>query len=244
MRTLGRFRVIRNGFEVPPDAWKRRKARELLWLLCAKSGRPVSRELATGLLWPDSPPYPAGTGRLRVTLHALNDTLEPDRRPHAPTRFVRATAESIRLDPSVWLDLEEFHRLARLAGAQPDPARALGLSRAAVELYSGQFLAEAAQLEWARPARDAAQAAYLDLAIHCGRSELAAGFALRAAELARSVLDADPYREAAYRLLAEAYLATGDPAAARAVFATCRDRLAADLGVDPSWTVDALPEAR
>lgn len=239
VRTLGRFVLIRDGVEVPARAWRRRKARELLWLLCARPGRAVGRELAAGLLWPDAPNRVAGAGRLRVTLHALNHALEPDRRPHAPTRFVHAGADDIRLDPSVWLDVDEFHRLARRAGTEPDPARAISLGRAAVELYSGQFLPDAPHAEWAWPVRDAAQATYLDLAVRCGHADLAAGYALRAAQLARSVLGADPYREAAYRLLAEAHIAAGDPAAAMAVFAACRDRLGADLGVSPSWSLQA-----
>lgn len=243
VRTLGDFHAIRDRVEITPGAWGRRKARELLWLLCARPGHAVSRESAAGLLWPDAPSR-SQAGRLRVTLHALNQALEPDRTPHAPTAFIHADADLIRLDSAVWLDIDEFHRLARLAGAERDAARMAGLARATVAFYRGPFLADAPCLEWAQSIREAAQATYLDLAVHAGRAELAAGMVGRAAALARSVISTDPYREVAYRLLAQACLATGDPAAARAVFVTCRARLAADLGVRPSWTVDALAMPR
>lgn len=239
VRVLGGFHVVRDGAEVPPESWPRRKSRELLWLLCAQSGRSLSRESAGEQLWPDAGPQPPWV-RLRVTLHALNETLEPNRPPRTPTRFVRATADHVRLDPAVWLDIDEFRHLARLARAEAAPGRALLLARAALDHYRGPFLADSPHLEWAHAVRNALQTTFVDLALHGGRAELTHGRAPTAAELARAVLAVDPYRETAYRLLAQAHLATDDAAAARAVFATCRDRLVADLGVGPSWSVDAL----
>ena len=44
LQTLGGFRVLRQGIPVPADAWKSKKARDLLKILAARRGRPVARD--------------------------------------------------------------------------------------------------------------------------------------------------------------------------------------------------------
>ena len=216
VRLLDGLDVARDGEPVPPRAWARRKARELLALLCVQPGRSMRRDRAAAVLWPDTGARSTAL-RLRVTLHALNEALEPDRPPRAPTRYVHASAGRVRLDPAVWVDLDRFDDLARRSRQARDPDLVLRTTRAALALYRGPLLARSPEVEWARPLRDAAQATFVDLALRGGAAELAHGDAARAAGLARSVLAVDPYRETAYRLLAEAQLAAGDAAAARPV---------------------------
>jgi DNA-binding SARP family transcriptional activator len=62
---------------------------------------------------------------------------------------------------------------------------------------------------------------------------------------AEALLLIDPYREAAYRTLIRAHLASGDHASAARAYARCFDRLAEDLGVEPTLeTRDLLTLAR
>ena len=53
---LGRFAVLRAGEPVPLTDWQSRKARDLLKVLVARKGLPVSREAAAEALWPGEDP--------------------------------------------------------------------------------------------------------------------------------------------------------------------------------------------
>ncbi len=44
IQTLGGFRVLRDGEPLPPAAWQSRKARDLVKILIARRGRPITRE--------------------------------------------------------------------------------------------------------------------------------------------------------------------------------------------------------
>jgi len=241
VRCLGSMVVYRHGEPVAEKAWGRRKAKELLGLLCARESHSITREEAVAALWPDAQLEP-GAVRFRVALHALNDALEPDRPARTPTRFVHATTDSVRLDHLVQVDVDEFQRLSQLVRKEPDPARARELGLLAVDLYRGPFLADSPYLEWAGQTRVQLAETFADLTIRVAELELESpeGDPSRAAQLARRVLEDDPYREAAYQLVARALLAQGDTAAAQQVWKACRAHLVAELDVEPTWCLDDL----
>ena len=75
-----------------------------------------------------------------------------------------------------------------------------------------------------------------------GRPSLPACPSRRCATPTRA-LDRDPYDEAALRVVMAAHVAAGRPASALAEYATMRERLAEDLGVNPSPETAALHAA-
>ncbi|MGW3955602.1 BTAD domain-containing putative transcriptional regulator [Streptomyces sp. NPDC004752] len=237
--TLGRFAALRNGDPIPATRWERRKARELLWLLTTREQRSVLREEALELLWPDTDPDVTAP-RFRVALHALRGALEPDRKSRGQDRFVHTDGNRITLDPGVQIDWTEFRGLARRVldgGAGHDDIQ---LGRQAIALYQGTYLEDAVDLPWAEGLRESLKVAFIELALHTAEAECTHGALSSAAELAHRVLDADRYREGAYRLLARVHLSSGDPAAAQRAFRTCAERLSTDLGVAPSWNLADL----
>lgn len=241
VRCLGSLEVYRDGDLIEENAWGRRKARELLSLLCAREDHSITREEAVAALWPDAQLEP-GAVRFRVALHALNDALEPDRPARTPTSFVHATTGRVVLDHRVQVDVDDFKRLSRLIRKEPDPARARELGLRAASLYRGPFLADTPYLEWAGTVRAELAETFADLAIRVAGLELESsdGDLGRAAQLARRVLEHDPYRESAYRLVARALLAQGDTAAAQQVWKTCRAFLTSELDVEPTWCLEDL----
>ena len=108
---LGRFAVLRAGEPVPLAAWQSRKARDLLKVLVARRGHPITREAAAETMWPEEDPEPLGN-RLSVALSTIRKVLDPGRR-HPPDHYVVADAQTIalRLD-RVDVDLIEFLRIA------------------------------------------------------------------------------------------------------------------------------------
>ena len=75
IEALGRFRVLRAGAPVPRSAWRSRKARDLLKMLVARHGRPVSREALIEALWPEEDPVRCAN-RLSVALSTLRGVLD------------------------------------------------------------------------------------------------------------------------------------------------------------------------
>ena len=63
---------------------------------------------------------------------------------------------------------------------------------------------------------------------------------MTACDAAALLLEHDPYDEAALRVLLRAYVFGGQTAAALDAYATARERLADDLGTDPSAETAAL----
>ena len=75
VEALGRFRVLREGVAVPRSAWRSRKARDLLKMLVARHGRPVSRDALIEALWPEEDPARCAN-RLSVALSTLRGVLD------------------------------------------------------------------------------------------------------------------------------------------------------------------------
>lgn len=73
----------------------------------------------------------------------------------------------------------------------------------------------------------------------CSRN-LRRGEAREAARDAELVVEIEPFRESAYRLLMRALEAGGDRAEALRVYERCRTTIAPELGVDPSAETEAL----
>jgi DNA-binding SARP family transcriptional activator len=157
--TLGRFAVLQAGEPVPLTAWQSRKARDLLKLLVARKGTPITRDAAAEAMWPGDDPALLGN-RLSVALSTIRKVLDPGRH-HAADHYVVADARSIalRLD-HVDVDLIEFLTTADLAielMTKGDNEGAAGPLRRARQMYAGDFLEEDLYEDWAVEAREGAR---------------------------------------------------------------------------------------
>lgn len=144
-----RIRVL-GGFEVVSlcgtrAEWTSRKARELLKMLVAARGVPVSREVLMDVLWPAETPA-ALSNRFSVAVNVIRRALDPGRM--RPTQHhVVTEGDSIRLDTAhVDIDLERFLALAR---RQDETGRL-----AAKNLYRGAAFSEEPYADWAVEVRD------------------------------------------------------------------------------------------
>jgi DNA-binding SARP family transcriptional activator/ATP/maltotriose-dependent transcriptional regulator MalT len=201
--TLGRFTIAVEGHPVPSGAWQSRKARDLLKLLAARTGRTVTREGAAEALWPDEVTDALGA-RLSVLLSRLRTVLDPSRR-HPPDHYLDADKACIALRPDrVRIDIIDFLSAAadgaRLAGAGRWDEAELNLRRAE-QLYVGDFLDEDRDADWAVDRREQARTAAVTcarllarIAVHRGADEDATRWLLR-------LLERDPYDEDAWTAL-------------------------------------------
>lgn len=191
--TLGRFAVLRAGTPVPAADWQSRKARDLLKLLVARRGRPVTRESAAEALWPGEPPGPL-SNRLSVALSTMRKVLDPDRA--RPTdHYIAADAQSLalRID-HIDVDVIAFLRAAEAGSAGGSP-EAL---REAERLYTGDFLEEDLYEDWAVDCREHARSVALEVGRRLAAAAVRGGDDDDASRHLRRVLERDPHDEAAW----------------------------------------------
>ena len=197
---LGRFAVLHSGEPVPLAAWQSRKARDLLKVLVARKGRPITRDAAAEAMWPEEDPEPLGN-RLSVALSTIRKVLDPGRR-HPPDHYVVADARTIalRID-HVDVDLIEFNRVADRAielmakGGHDAAEPAL---RRARQIYAGDFLEEDLYEEWAVEAREEARSRLLTILRLLSRLAADRGDDEAAGQYLSQLLEREPYDEDAW----------------------------------------------
>ncbi len=222
---LGSFEVV--AADGVTAHWNSRKARDLLCILIAERGRPVSRERLMEHLWPGEPPNRL-RNRLAVAISTVRRTLDPAG-AFDPSHFVVATRETVRTRPDrLRVDAEEFLDAAARALASRSGDQATLTETAA--RYSGEAFADDPYEDWAATLRDECRTAYV--AVLYALLDTDPG-SLRVTELARELLAIDPYDERAHRLLIDALEdlgARGLAAGSRARLQELLDELDAQVG--------------
>jgi DNA-binding SARP family transcriptional activator len=221
MRLSGSFRLLdpEGGDRTPTS----RKGRALLaYLALARDGR-AGREHLRSLLWTDR-----SEAQARASLRWELSELHPLHR--GPDPCLAADRSSVRLDLArVEVDL---HRLAADPG--PPVARLL-------ELWQGDLLDGLGELHAAFDGWLAGERArWRETAIGRLAARLADPDPAERIAAASALLDLDPAHEPAHRALIREHLASGDRAAARRRFETCRAALARELDALPDEATRAL----
>ena len=229
---LGGFAV--DGIE--RQAFGSRKARRLAELLALGRGRVVPTAALLHDLWGERPPArPAD--QLAVLVSRLRSLLGSDGVQRRDGGYL-LHYDRLDVDEVAALTDEVERRLAagEHAGAVLSAARSLLVPLSGTPPESGEsswVLDRVAAIDRMRTrARHAAAAALL-----------AGGRWADAADAAASCLDQDPYDETAVRVFMTARASAGRVGSALAGYATLRERLAEDLGADPSAPTQALHAA-
>jgi len=199
IKTLGVFRVIRDGVVIPNTAWQSKKARDLLKILVARR-RPTPRDQLMDLLWPGVDPTVAGN-RLSVLLSTVCDVLQPEPVGESP---LDTTDGAVSLNRAqVIIDVEEFLAQANTAfdayrAAAPDATAQL---IAAVAAHTGEFLENDPYQEWASTIAEEVRAAHIAVLRALTARLRDAGATDDAVRYTLRLLEQDRYDEEAYRTL-------------------------------------------
>ncbi len=228
VRVLSDFAV--DGIE--PQALGSKKARLALHLLALAEGQAVSSDVLIDTLWPGTPPA-RPEDQLAVLMSRLRSVLGRDRIEH------RDQGYWLRCD---WLDATELAVLTREVEARRKAGNAMGAvaaARVALSLIRGEgpppLPGEWAQLKQAELERLIGRTRVV-----AATALVDAGEAMAAADAASAALERDPYDEPALRVLLRAYVMAGRVAGALAAYASARERMADELGTDPSPETAAL----
>jgi DNA-binding SARP family transcriptional activator/tetratricopeptide (TPR) repeat protein len=202
----------------------------LLAYLVLAQDRPVGREELIGALWPDNAPR-SQDAALRVLLSRLRSVLGTD--------ALRGRDELIlNLPPPLWVDIEAAAanlERAREALSAGDARTAWALAQVPLNI-AGRGLLPGAQATWLEVRRRELSDLRLQGLEILGRAGLTLGGSqLASAErAARSLIQAEPYRESGYVLLMLGLQGQGNVAEAMRVFDSLRRLLRDELGTTPS----------
>jgi LuxR family maltose regulon positive regulatory protein len=236
LQTMGSFRVWRGGAAVVPEEWKRESSRQLLQVLIANRTAPLDRDQICECLWPGKDPA-ASHRNFKVALNALYQVLEPDRDAGCESAYIVREGSTYALRPGadVWLDCAEIDRVVKEAEQllQGEPERARALLDRALELYQGDFLAEARYNTWAAAERERLTVQFLRAGDRlCELYQEDDPEAV--VRVCQRLLGVDNCWERAYRFLMTAYSKLGDHGQVARTFETCLEVLRSELDVAPA----------
>ena len=243
---FGRFELIRDGESLDPTSLGRRKNQSLLKLLLSECGRVFTKDELVERLFPDLDPDKA-IANLYSRISKLRSVLEPDLSRGNESRFILRSGDGYCFNPDAdcWIDTEVFQEAldrARALHRAQNFENARNLYEDAHSLYRGDFLSEDRYEEWTLAPREHWRGHYLSaLEAHaecCGQL----GIYDQAIDLCQTLLNEEPYNEAAFRRLMTVHAQAGKRDTALAVFDECVDALQAHLGADPSDATRALHE--
>ncbi len=227
---IGRIAAVSGDEEI--DRFPTQRARSLLAFLAYYKDRSHPRVLVAEMLWPGGNPdairlrLNQTVSELRRTLHPLGEIIQSDRL-------------SLRLDPGVTTDIEEFSRLLRMADLEAQPSRHTSLLDEAANLGQGE-LAPGIYEDWVGNAN-----AYLserlkfclieltDLAMAEQRWADAARFAKRASEI-------DPYSDSIRQKLLRSLLQAEDRTEAIFQYSQFERLLREEFALEPSEATKQL----
>lgn len=234
---LGNFRLLVSGEPVSTRAGGKTEA--LLSLLAFHYGRRVSREQLTQSIWPDSEPA-LGRNSLHNLIHHLNKLLGPALSGSGPVQqeggYYRLNGEA-----GIGVDVVYFDRLVDTGDQQLRAGDANASSQSydqAAQLYRDDIrLAGDPQMIMER---ERLRARYLTLLARLAEYNYWQQTYSDALAYLWRLLERDPYREDAHRMVMRCYVRRGERAAALHHYQVCVDLLRDGFEAPPEAATLAL----
>ena len=244
VRMLGTFDLTIDGR--PVTHWHGQRTRALMQFLTAHRLRGVSRDELIAAVWPDVD-EDNGRHRLHQGIYELRSTLraaDPYRSPIVCANGAYGFDHSV----PIWVDAEVFDGLvsaAMHAIMEQRVDEAIEVSRAALELYRGDFLRQATDADWATSERNRLAARFVLLSIQLGELLTCRGDCREALAVLDPVLSTEPWNEDATVLKMRCYAKTGACSMAAAAYRACAEALASEFGIKPAaHTVSVYEQIR
>jgi predicted ATPase/DNA-binding SARP family transcriptional activator len=234
IQLLGAFRVALDGRVIESEAWRLRKAANLLKLLALAPAHRLQKEQIMELLWPELTPQ-AAANNLRRTLHEARRCLEPGT---TGSQYIISQADHLFLTAPVALstDVEQFEQAALHARNSPTPET----YQAAVDKYTGELLPQDRYEDWAAGRREELRQTFLSLLMEQARLRQGRGEWQAAIAACQRVVALEPSNEEAHGLLMRLYALGGQRGQALQQYQQLASALRADLGVEPDPALQRL----
>jgi DNA-binding SARP family transcriptional activator len=239
---LGPFRVYRDNQLI--SKWNSLKALSILKYLATQQNNPVPKEFLMDSFWPQADPE-AARKNLHQAIYSLRQTLRgyfPEIQP------ILYKNEHYFLNPGldVWLDYVEFQKNIE-AGQSLEVAGDLISAEVkygqAIELYKGNFLEEDLYEDWSVFLRENLHNMFLDMLNRLSEYYMKEGRYIDVIMDSQRILALDNIHEEAHRRLMLAHAALGQRNLAIRQYKLYVHMLSAELGVTPSFEMQALYQA-
>lgn len=226
---FGGLRARYNDREMPP--LDTRKTVALFACLALNLDQSLPREVLAEQLWPGEA-WEATRNRMRQALSVLRRALEPS--GVAEGSVLASERGNVRLlSSTMQTDVAAFNTALRRATRTDDAqVRATLLQEAAV-LYAGELLPGFYE-NWIVTARERYVETYHSLLFDLARAQMERGDAGKARDALRRIIQENPLREDAHRLLIQLYVETGRQAEAVQQYQYFEKTLQDKLGLRPS----------
>lgn len=240
-RMLGTFELRVDGVGVPAAPGHRGYA--VLRYLLARAGRAASRDEILEEFWPDVD-VAVARNRLQVAVSGVRRAL----RDITPAPVVEYRDGGYRIAPGVAVqtDVDSFEQwLVAGATAEADGRvhDALSAYRMAIGLWRGDYASDTPFEQWSMLPREHLRLRYVDALDRMSRLQLDAGQIDGCIATAHRMLDVDPSREDAHRLLMRCYAGQGRGHLALQQFDLCVRALRATVDAEPSADTVRLRDA-
>lgn len=231
-RLFGTFELRLDGRAV--TTWAGQRGTSVLRYLLSRERHSCSRDELLEEFWPDAGPD-AARNRLQVAVSGLRRAL----REITNLNVITYAEGSYRINPalSVSVDVEQFEQAlsaARRAERAQDREGALVAYHEAIRLYRGEFAADAPYEQWTMLPRESLRITYVDALDRVSRIQLGMGQLEECIATGRRMLDVDPCREDAHRMLMYCYARQGRIYQAVRQFEFCCRVLQATLETGPA----------
>jgi predicted ATPase/DNA-binding SARP family transcriptional activator len=228
IKLLGSFSIQINGKEIPPEAWRLRKVKNLVKLLALAPGHQLHRDQVIEYLWPDSD-QKAAANLFYQAIHAARRTVDPD--GQLGKRFLTYRKEQLLLCPDVplWVDIDAFAELAAVARKECHP---IAYQRA-LDLYTGDLLPEDRYEVWAEAARKRMYDLHLELLFELAVLHHQQQNYSNAIEQLNQIVALNDTYEEAHVLLMRLFAETGQRREAIQQYQTLKNTMKNELGLEP-----------
>ena len=242
LHLLGNLRLEQAGSTINIG---RRKCQALLAYLAA-TGKRLTREYLSGLLWPDAEPVKA-SAYLRNALWVLNQT---------PVKsYLELDHDLVAIIPEAgfWIDVVEFENHVSAAAMYPSqkpslPPECLHHLQQAVQIYTGPFMSgfslkDSADFEhWQYLETQNLVKEYIDILNRIINHFKANSQWESVNQTAQLIILEDPLDEAAHRMIMTAYAQLGQTSNAINQFERCKKILLKELNMTPEAATSELAE--
>lgn len=243
IQTLNGFQVWLGDTLLSDQAWDGKQAQNFLKAIVAlATGHKVRKELLIEELWPESSPK-AGEKTFKAALHRLRKSLEPDMSSRFGSSYIHLKYGIVYLDEQLCTtDVDQFHDLCTQAEDQlrSEKREALKTFSKALALYTGDFLSQDLDADWASGKREALRQKYIQVCLKVARTYEYLGSWTKALTHYELALGCDPALEEAYRRIMVLYAEKGMRSKALQTFQKCRENLRKNLDTEPDQVTESI----
>lgn len=237
IHTLGRFLVSKDNESLLESKNGSNKAWTLFKFLLCHRNKAVADDVLVETFWPGYDVERAKQA-LYTCIHRLRNALEPARSRYQDCRYISTRDGLYQLNPNaeIWVDAEEFQYLCQQASALRgrEDNNAAELYRRAFPLYQGEFLAENAYDDWAKPMQLHYANVYREAVMAFSEWLNENRHWDEARSLIEQALSFEPFEESLHVRYLETLIASGSSHKARTHYRKSSALLYDEYGVEPS----------